>query len=90
MKLKDTLLWVQIGNEGVVLDPDSSMYFRLNHSGAKMWVALTSGATVAELEVLLQHEYCIDPQLAQQDVSKFLRALRERSMLEEDTEPGLA
>jgi hypothetical protein len=87
MKLKDPeLVWVQVQDEVVVLDTRTSLYSSLNHSAAKLWVALSTGTTVTELETLLQEDYGVDIETAKRDVASFVEVLREQDMLDEELE----
>jgi hypothetical protein len=84
VKLKSPeLVWVQVQDEVVILDTRSSSYSSLNRTAAKLWVALSAGTSVTEMEALLQKEYAIDAETAKRDVAHFVDALREQDMLDE-------
>ena len=85
MKLKHPeLVWTKVDSEVVVLDTRTSRYSSLNESAAELWLALSEGATVAEMEALLQEQYGIEGAVAAEDVSRFLEMLREHDMLDEE------
>jgi hypothetical protein len=84
MKLRGPeLVWVEVQDEVVILDTRSSQYLSLNESAAKLWTALSAGASVGDMEQLLQERYGIDAETATNDVASFVGSLRERDMLDE-------
>ena len=79
------IAWTQVGDEIVILDTRTSVYSRLNSSAAKLWLALSTGATsIDEMVTVLRKEYGIDEQIAAIDVMTFLTSLRAGNMLLED------
>lgn len=74
--------WRQVGDEVVVLDMHSSMYFAVNDAGAAIWPRLVAGATRAELVSLLEARYDVSAEDAASDVDDFLCSLRDKDLLE--------
>lgn len=84
MKLRsDDLVWQKVDSEIVVLDLRSSIYFRINGSGATLWERLALDATRPQLEAVLVDTYGVNTEQAASDVGAFLDDARGRGFLEE-------
>jgi hypothetical protein len=75
--------WRTVDGEVIVLDGRNWAYLSVNGSGQLLWSLLADGATEAELADELVREYALDHAQARQDVSEFVRALREHDLLDE-------
>jgi hypothetical protein len=74
--------WRQVGEEGVVLDLDRSLYFGLNRSAGVLWPLLLAGTDHGELvEALLTAAPEIDEPRAIREVSNFLAAVDAEGLL---------
>ena len=87
MKLKDTFIIRQIGNEtvAVCVNKDTADLRRavsLKGSSKIIFEALINGASEDELAELLVSNYSITKQQAQEDVKSFLQLLSEYNLLE--------
>ncbi|MBF9130418.1 PqqD family protein [Plantactinospora sp. S1510] len=67
--------WRQAGDEIVVLDTESSVYFGLDRFGALLWTRLVDGATTADLVAALVAATPVEPERAGADVQSFLDTL---------------
>lgn len=86
MKLKSPeLVWTQVQDEVIVLDTRNSCYSSLNKTAAKLWVALSAGTSITEMEASLQEDYGIDAETAKTDVANFVQVLRGQDMIEDET-----
>ena len=82
MKLRtDGLSWREIDGETVILDLQSSTYFRANRTGTVLLQALTEECSRDRLVEALTSTYRLAPDQAAQDVDHFLSELAERGML---------
>ena len=79
----DDLVWQKVDADVVVLDLRTSIYFRINGSGAVLWEQLAAEATRTDLEKSLVAKYGISAEKATSDVKAFLADVRERGFLEE-------
>lgn len=78
----DRTAWRQVGQEGVVLDLQSSVYFGLNRSAGTLWPRLLAGSTVSEMvDVLLIDSPELDRRTAASEVTSFLKALADENLL---------
>lgn len=67
---------------GIVFDPDRNKAISLNKTGVIVWNVLAKGGTGADAVRALRAEFPDVPETqAQQDVAKFLDALREKALL---------
>ena len=67
---------------GIVFDPDRNKAISLNRTGVIVWNVLAKGGTGADAVRALRTEFPDVPETqAQQDVAKFLDALREKALL---------
>lgn len=67
---------------GIVFDPDRNKAISLNRTGVIVWNVLAKDGTEADAVRALRAEFPDVPETqAQQDVAKFLDALREKALL---------
>ena len=72
----------QVAGETVLLDAEGDVYLRLNPSGTRLWDALASPATVAELASVLEQAYGLESQAALADTLAFVTAMSDRGLIE--------
>ena len=72
-----------VGNETVLLDLESGVYFGLDNTGKRIWEAIGKGLTLRETVAVITSEYEVDEAQAQEDVNDFVRDLVERGLLAE-------
>ncbi|MBQ1950698.1 MAG: PqqD family protein [Clostridia bacterium] len=86
MKIKDGFVVRQVGGNHIVV-PVGSMtvdfngIITLNETAAFLWGQLQQEHTTDELTELLLAEYDVDKATAEQDVARFLDALKEAELL---------
>ncbi|MFF5171783.1 PqqD family protein [Micromonospora sp. NPDC000089] len=67
--------WRQAGEEIVVLDTATSVYYGLDPAAARLWRRLADGATSAELAEALAADTDETPERVAADVDRFLAEL---------------
>jgi hypothetical protein len=72
-----------VGDETVLLDLESGMYFGLDGVGKRIWEAIGEGLTLGEIAAIIVSEYEIEVNQAQADVIEFVGDLVERGLLTE-------
>jgi hypothetical protein len=72
-----------VGNETVLLDLESGVYFGLDNTGKRIWESIGEGLTLGETVAVITSEYEVDEAQAQEDVNDFVRDLVERGLLAE-------
>jgi hypothetical protein len=72
-----------VGDETVLLDLASGIYFGLDGVGQKIWEAVTEGRSLGEAATAIVNDFEVDESQAQSDVIKFASELVERGLLAE-------
>jgi hypothetical protein len=72
-----------VGDEMVLLDLESGMYFGLDGVGKRIWEAIGEGLTLGEIAAIIVSEYEVEVNQAQADVIEFVGDLVERGLLTE-------
>jgi hypothetical protein len=70
-----------VGEETVLLDLASGMYFGLDGVGKRIWESISEGKSLAETVDVIVAEYEVDREQAQADVTGFAGDLLERGLL---------
>ena len=71
-----------VGDETVLLDLKSGIYFGIDGVGKRIWESVADGHTVGETVAAIVSEYAVDEDQAQADVIEFAGNLLERGLLE--------
>lgn len=69
------LVWQEVDDQVVVLDPGSSTYHGITGAGTTLWPLLVRGTTREELVAELVTAFSIEETRAREDVSVFLTEL---------------
>ena len=72
-----------VGDETVLLDLESGIYFGLDGVGKRIWESIVDGHTLGETAAMVVSEYEVDEATAQADVIEFASGLVERGLLAE-------
>ena len=72
----------QVGDETVILDLASGMYFGLNPVGARVWQLLSSGSALADIVTTLVDEFDVAEDQLQKDVDTLINELVTRGLVE--------
>jgi hypothetical protein len=78
----DGVVWRAAGEETVLLDTESSVYFGLDRGGSLLWRHLAEGATVAELVAALVATAPAERVRAAGDVADFVNALLHHGLIQ--------
>lgn len=70
-----------VGEETVLLDLESGIYFGLDGVGKRVWESLADGKTLAETVAVIASEYDVDETRARSDLIAFATELLERGLL---------
>ncbi len=65
-----------LGASSLCLDLQTGNFFELNNTSARICAALLDGRSVADVERMLSHEYCLSPAQAAGDIGELLAHLR--------------
>lgn len=72
-----------LGDEAVLLNVQSGIYFGLDAVGARIWELLKEGASEDEINDRLLGEYRVEPRRLREDVAGFMRTLASRDLTRE-------
>lgn len=72
-----------VGDETVLLDLSSGIYFGLDGVGKRIWETIEKGQTLAQIATLITSEFDVEEAQAQTDVIEFANTLIERGLLVE-------
>ena len=70
-----------VGDETVLLDLESGMYFGLDGVGKRIWESVAEGNSLGEAVSVIVSEYDVDQTQAEADVLEFVSNLVERGLL---------
>ena len=73
-----------VGDETVLLDLASGMYFGLDGVGQRIWESVGAGHTLGEIAALIAAEFEVDEARAQADALAFAGELVSRGLLATD------
>ena len=72
-----------VGDETVLLDLESGVYFGLDGVGKRIWESIGEGLSLGETAAVIVSEYEVEEDQARADVTEFARDLVERGLLSE-------
>ena len=82
IRISDTVLSSQLGNESVILDHKHGQYFGLDNVGSFVWELIQEKEmTVAEIKVAILEEFEIDKNTAQTDLEILFAQLKEEQLI---------
>lgn len=71
-----------VGDETVLLDLESGMYFGLEGVGKRIWDSVADGKSLGEIAAIIASEFEVDESRALADLKDFAADLVERGLLE--------
>jgi hypothetical protein len=77
-----------MGDEAVLLDLESGLYFGLNGTGLRVWELVTAGYTAAETLARLAEEFDAPREKLTADVESLLGQLEREGLLSPAPDPG--
>lgn len=76
------VLFRELGEEAVVLDPESGIYYGLNEVGTAAWKLLAGGARLGEVRTALLEIYEAPAERVWEDLLELIRGLEENRLVE--------
>jgi hypothetical protein len=70
-----------VGEETIILDLESGMYFGLDAVGKRIWESISDGNTLSETVDIVAKEYEVEEDRAAADLAEFANDLLERGLL---------
>jgi Coenzyme PQQ synthesis protein D (PqqD) len=82
IKVSDTVLSSQLGDESVILDHQHGLYFGLDNVGSFVWEKIQEKEmTVAEIKEAVLEEFEIDDATATTDLESLFNQLKEEKLI---------
>lgn len=84
MKLKNSVVYSKIENEGVLFDQDQGSFFSLNEVAARMIEIITNNNFIGDADdiaKILISEYDVDEAVLLADIRSFLKEITEKGFL---------
>jgi Coenzyme PQQ synthesis protein D (PqqD) len=82
IKISDTVLSSQLGDESVILDHQHGLYFGLDGVGSFVWEKIQEKEmTVAEIKEAVLEEFDTDEATADTDIEALLGQLKEENLI---------
>ncbi|MEZ0165663.1 PqqD family protein [Kineococcus sp. LSe6-4] len=75
IRTRADLVWQEVDDQVVVLDPGTSTYHGVTGAGTTLWPLLVRGTTRAELVAELRSVFSVEAARAEDDVEVFLTEL---------------
>ena len=76
------LVGAEVGEDVLLLNLESGMYFELESVSARIWRLLETPTTVRRIEEVLLEEYDIDPERCHAEVARLLSELEDEGLVE--------
>jgi hypothetical protein len=76
----ESVVCAELGDEAVLLNIETGVYFGLDTIGNRIWKLLEGGAQVDDIVTSLVNEYEVQPAVARQDTRAFLARLLEKGL----------
>ena len=83
LTVSDGVVCAELGDEAVLLNVETGVYFGLDSVGHTIWTLLVTGHDADQIERTLLQEFEVDANQLQADVANFLGALRARGLVRE-------
>jgi hypothetical protein len=79
----DAVAWTELGDESVLLQTETGLYFGLDEVGTEIWRRVAGGAAEDEIVAALADRYDADRTQIRADVASFMVALRANGLIGE-------
>jgi hypothetical protein len=82
VRARDSVLVRRVGDESVLLNLDSEIYFGLDAVGTEIWEVLGSGCTIAQAQQVLLRKFEIDAATLRADIERLLEELSQHGLID--------
>ena len=81
VRVSDQVVFKPVGNEMVLLDFRSGMYFGLDPVGVRIWQLIAAEHSLAVIVETLVHEYEVERETLERDVDALIAELERRGLV---------
>ena len=78
--IRESVVSAVLGNETVLLDSDTGIYYGLDQVGSRIWELLAHGASREAIVRALLMEFQAEPDTVRADVDEFLQTLEAKRL----------
>jgi hypothetical protein len=79
--INQSIVFAELGDEAVLLNTDTGVYFGLDDVGTRIWTLLAEGLSETQIHGQLLSEYAVDGDLLGADIAHFLRQLEDHGIV---------
>ncbi|MBI3549120.1 MAG: PqqD family protein [Elusimicrobia bacterium] len=76
------IAWRKVGDEAIILDVETAVYFSLSGAGLRMWELLGEGRAAAEIAGVLAEEFDADEDELAEDCAELAAKLQKERLIE--------
>jgi len=80
LRIVDDVVWTALGDEVVILKPDSGIYFGLDQVGARIWRLIADGRTRQEVLQTITAEYETSGEPVEPDIEELISELSQAAV----------
>jgi len=88
VEISDGVTWRNVGDDVVILNLDSGIYFGLDGSGGQIWRELAEHGAVEKAFESLKREFDIDPGELRRDLDDLLNRLLDKGLMRPVVQPA--
>ena len=81
VEIPDQVMARKVGEETVVLNLESGIYFGLDSVGTRIWELLTEGNSFTEICDTMTEEFNVDRDTLEEDVKELVRTLKDKGLI---------
>jgi len=79
--IKDGVAFAQLGDETVLLNTNTGVYFGLDSVGSRIWTLLADGLTDDQIRMSLVEEYDASADTVAAELARFMSELEDRDLV---------
>jgi hypothetical protein len=83
--INQSVVFAELGDEAVLLNTDTGIYFGLDTVGSRIWALLAEGMREEQIHGQLLREYAVRSDQLRDDIARFLRGLEDRGLVVRST-----
>jgi len=75
------IVFAELGDEAVLLNTETGVYFGLDAVGTRIWKLLVEGASEEQIYASLLDDYDVAPDSLREDLAAFMHQLEQRGLI---------
>jgi hypothetical protein len=82
IRIRKKVVFQKVGDEMVLLNMESGIYFGLNPTGARLWELLAEKKELNSILDIMAKEYAVERAQLEKDILKLLRKMASKKLVE--------